>query len=33
MELFDWDWKAAERESLCAIDLNPSYATVRTGAS
>ena len=32
-ELFDWDWKAAERESLCAIDLNPSYATVRTGAS
>ena len=24
--LFDWDWQAAERESLRAIQLNPGYA-------
>ena len=24
--LFDWDWPAAERESLRAVQLNPGYA-------
>ena len=27
IDLFDWDWPAAEKEFLRAIDLNPSYAT------
>jgi TolB-like protein/DNA-binding winged helix-turn-helix (wHTH) protein/Tfp pilus assembly protein PilF len=27
LELFDWDWKAAERELLRAIKLSPSYAS------
>ncbi len=27
LKSFDWDWKAAERELLRAISLNPSYAT------
>jgi TolB-like protein/DNA-binding winged helix-turn-helix (wHTH) protein/Tfp pilus assembly protein PilF len=27
LELFDWDWKAAENELLRAIKLSPSYAT------
>jgi adenylate cyclase len=28
--LFDWDWPAAERESLKAIELNPGYAFGRS---
>jgi tetratricopeptide (TPR) repeat protein len=27
LDLFDWDWGAAEREYRQAIDLSPSYAT------
>jgi Tfp pilus assembly protein PilF len=27
LKSFDWDWNAAERELLRAIELNPSYAT------
>jgi TolB-like protein/Flp pilus assembly protein TadD len=27
LDLFDWDWQAAEREYKQAIDLSPSYAT------
>jgi TolB-like protein/DNA-binding winged helix-turn-helix (wHTH) protein/Flp pilus assembly protein TadD len=27
LDLFDWDWKAAEREYKKAIELSPSYAT------
>jgi TolB-like protein/Tfp pilus assembly protein PilF len=27
LDLFNWDWKAAEREFKRAIDLSPSYAT------
>jgi TolB-like protein/DNA-binding winged helix-turn-helix (wHTH) protein/Flp pilus assembly protein TadD len=27
LDLFDWDWQAAEREFKQAVDLSPSYAT------
>jgi len=27
LDVFDWDWKAAEREFRRAIELNPGYAT------
>ncbi len=27
LDLFDWDWQAAEREYKLAVDLSPSYAT------
>jgi TolB-like protein/DNA-binding winged helix-turn-helix (wHTH) protein/Tfp pilus assembly protein PilF len=27
LDLFDWDWRAADREFRRAIELNPSYAT------
>jgi tetratricopeptide (TPR) repeat protein len=27
LDLFDWDWKAAEREYKKAVELSPSYAT------
>jgi eukaryotic-like serine/threonine-protein kinase len=27
--IFDWDWSAAEREFIRAVDLNPRYATAR----
>ena len=26
-DLYDWDWKAAEKEYKTAIELSPSYAT------
>ena len=27
LDLFDWNWEAAEKEFRRAIDLNPGYAT------
>ena len=27
LDLFDWDWAAAERENKGAVELSPSYAT------
>ena len=27
MDLFDWEWAAAEKEYRLAVDLSPSYAT------
>ena len=29
LDLFDWDWGAAEKEYRQALDLNPNYATAR----
>jgi TolB-like protein/DNA-binding winged helix-turn-helix (wHTH) protein/Flp pilus assembly protein TadD len=29
LDLYDWDWTAAEREFKSAISLNPNYATAR----